>query len=457
MRRELKEELKKFRALHLCEVVIKAYEEKFGLFSQPDIEDYMFPERQLADLIKDKDDLALWFFFTCPGDKLIDSRRYYKQLGEFYLKNPNFFRLNDSVFKPDINSLLKNVNVANPNEFLRTINENSEDLIKKFKGNPLNTIKEGDYDSCVKNLRNFLGYGKGMASLYLVFLSRYGIKKTKNIAPKVDRHLLRISAGCSVFKVTKNLRVDEATEEVSRIYTEICKEKSFDGTLLDALTYVIGRKLCSKRNEVLCNVDCPLDYYCSKQLPKIDKKSAILCIEKRKNPQLFLSLSPKGRVWNPDIPISYLQEDIIIEKFREHAGELYKDLKEHKQEVILVEPDYKRFQGQKLRASANQNPLWYRNLINRNIISRKPREEHLNTLKAISNGSDKEFKRFNYKYHSVWRNLIFERLTECYEAVYMGDLKYNQPPDEEVAKYFNVKINVNRKFEVSQKDIDTLF
>lgn len=449
----MRPEIKKARALHICERVLDAYEEKFGLFSQPGIEKEMFPERQLADLIRDKGDLALWLFFTCPGDKLIDSMKYYKQLGEFYLKNPKFFRLNDLVFNPDIKSLLKNVDVANSNEFSRSINKNSEDLIKKFNGNPLNAIKDNDYSSCVKNLRNFLGYGKGMASLYLVFLSRYGVKQTKNITPKVDRHLLRISAGCGVFKVKRGLRVGKATEEVSRIYTEICKEKSFDGTLLDALTYVIGRKLCSERNGVSCKTNCPLDYYCSKQLPKINKKDATLYIKKT---QLFLNFSTERGLWDPNIPVSYWPEN-IREIFRDHAKLLYEDLKEHKQEVILVEPNYKRFQGQKLRVSTNQNPEWYKNLTNSNTTSYKPRGGHLNSLKSIFRGLDKEFKRYNYKYHSFWRNFIFERLTEGYEVVYMGDLKYNQQPNKEVIKYFNVKTDINKEPEVPENYIDTLF
>ena len=453
----MRRELKKSRVLHICERVLNAYEEKFGLFSQQGIEKEMLPEKQLAELIQNENDLALWFFFACPGDKQIDSMKYYKQLGEFYRKSPNFFKLNEinsSEFDSKIKSILENVNVANPPEFLRTIRENSKKLIEEFEGNPLKAIKNNNYDSCVKNLRNFLGYGKGMASLYLVFLSRYGVKKTKNIAPKVDRHLLRISAGCGVFEVTKNLRVDKATEEVSRIYTEICKENFFDGTLLDALTYVTGRKLCSKRNEFLCKVNCSLDYYCSKQLPKINKKNTTLQIEKKKANQQFLNFSIERGLWSPDIPISYWPEN-IREKFMDHAGELYKDLKEHKQKVILVEPDYKRFLGQKLRVSENKNPWWYRNLIDTNIISHKPREEHLDTLKAISNGLDKEFKRFNYKYHSIWRNFIFERLTESYEVVCMGDLKYNQPPYKEVVEYFGMNLDNGAK--ISENNIDTLF
>ena len=39
----------------------------------------------------------------------------------------------------------------------------------------------------------------------------------------------------------------------------------------------------------------------------------------------------------------------------------------------------------------------------------------------------------------------------------MGDLKDNRPPDEEVAKYFNVKIDINKEPEISENNIDTPF
>ena len=459
----MRQELKKSKVLHICERVLDAYEQRFGLFSKEGIEKKIFPEKQLAKLIKNKDDLALWFFFTCPGDKRINSIRYYEQLGKFYLKNPDFFNLNkinNSGSESNINSILDSVNITNHSEFLRTIHENSKKLTEKFDGNPLNAIRDNDYDSCVKNLTDFLGYGKEIASLYLVFLSRYGVKKTKNIAPKVDRHLLRISAGCGVFNVKKNLRVDKATKEVSRLYTEVCKKKSIDGTLLDALTYAIGNDLCSKKNEVLCMENCPLDYYCSKQLPKINKKDTTLYIEKKEKTQQFLNFSPKRGLWSPDIPVSYWPKN-IREKFMEHAGILYKDLKEHKLEVKLV----KISDGRKKRALQNENPSWYKKLIRWGVIKGSNRYKIVNALEAISKGEDNRFCRYMYKNQSILRNLIFERLTEGYifgESNAQSTLFSNEngipvPPDREVAEYFGVKTDINKKPEMSENYIDTPF
>jgi len=460
MRRELKERLRKFRALHLCEVVIKAYEEKFGLFSQSDIEDYMFPERQLADLIKDKDDLALWFFFTCPGDKLIDSRIYYKQLGEFYLKNPNFFRLNDSVFKPDINSLLENVNVRKPDEFSRAIYENSKELIERFNKNPLSILKSNDYEGCVKDIKKFFGYGKEIASLYLIFLKRYGIKTVKNLAPKIDRHFLRISAGCGVFKVKKGMRVDEATKKISELYTEICKENFLDAVILDPATYVIGKRLCSKKNEILCKMDCPLDYYCTKEIPKTNRKDTTLYIERKKANQQVFNFSPERGLWNPNIPVSYWPEN-IREKFMEHAGVLYRDLKEHKLEVKLV----KISDGRKKRALENENPSWYKKLIRWGVIKGSNRYKIVNALEAISKSEDNRFCRHMYKNQSIFRNLIFERLTEGYifeennaqPTLFSNENGIPVPPDREVAEYFGVKTDINKKPEILEKDMDIPF
>ncbi len=452
MRQELKWELKKSRVSHICNRVLDAYQEKFGLFSKEGIEKKIFPEKQLAKLIKNENDLALWFFFTCPGDKRINSIRYYEQLGKFYLKNTDFFRLNNPVFKPNITSFLRNVNIANRPEFSRTILENSKKLIENFEGNPLNIIKNNDYDTCVKNLTSFLGYGKEISSLYLVFLSRYGIKKTKNVAPKVDRHLLRISAGCGVFKVTKNLRISKATNEVSKLYTEVCKEKHIDGALLDALTYAIGNDLCSKKDDFLCMTNCPLDYYCNKQLPKINRKNTTLYIEKKEKTQQFLKFGQKNGLWSPDIPISYWPKN-IREKFMDHAKVLYIDLQENKYKSVLTQES----DGRKKREIETQNPEWYKNLIYSKIVDFKSRRENLKALERIMNGQDKEFKRRLNKNDSSFRDFIFERLTKGYETVYMGDLRYNSQPDEEVIEYFNLKKDINKEPEISENLIDIPF
>ena len=138
----------------------------------------------------------------------------------------------------------------------------------------------------------------------------------------------------------------------------------------------------------------------------------------------------------------------------EHAGVLYKDLKEHKLEVKLV----KISDGRKKRALENENPSWYKKLIRWGVIKGSNRYKIVNALEAISKSEDNRFCRHMYKNQSILRELIFERLTEGYifkEINVQQDLFSNEegipvPPDKEVAKYFNVKININKEPEIPE-------
>ena len=80
----------------------------------------------------------------------------------------------------------------------------------------------------------------------------------------------------------------------------------------------------------------------------------------------------------------------------------------------------------------------------------------MNALEAISKSEDNRFCRHIYKNQSILRNLIFERLTEGYifeESNAQPTLFSNEngipvPPDREVAEYFGVKTDINKKPEI---------
>ncbi len=289
-------ELNEKRAVELCQIVLDAYEKKKGIFSQKDIEKRMLPEKRLVDVIEYKERVAKWFFFTTPGDKLIDSTTYYKQLKEFYLDNPTFFDNrsleNERIFNAQLNNeFLNKVKVAIPLAFGEFTVKNAQKLLADFKGNPLNALTSDDFKQSVKDLKQFMGYGTGESTLYLIFLTRYKIKETKDLAPKVDRHFVKISAGCGVFEAASGLRTDKAAEKLSRLYKKICDEHKFNAVLLDPTVWIIGHDLCSKNNSGVCRLYCPLDDYCDKDLPRITRKARLHKKEYNKRDQLALTLS----------------------------------------------------------------------------------------------------------------------------------------------------------------------
>jgi len=92
------------RAIQVCEKVISTIKEKKYLFSNPKIFEYMNPESKLLTAInsnkkEDKEKKALWLFMFLHGDKRIKSSKYYSQLRDFYLDNPNFFNLENFMKK----------------------------------------------------------------------------------------------------------------------------------------------------------------------------------------------------------------------------------------------------------------------------------------------------------------------------------------------------------------------
>lgn len=272
--------LNKKKAIEICKAVLHAYQNKGKFFAHPNIEGRMLPEKQLVSVLPEEKK-PIWLFFSCLGDKLVDSTDYYRQFRDFYKEKPDFFYLTNLKDKPLFshrleNELLRMVNLAMPDDFIHFAVSNGEKLAFQFNGNPLNSLKNDDFKSNVNSLKKFLGYGTGLSTLYLIFLDRYGIKKTKYLVPKIDRHMLKISVGCGIASIKEGTRADSLTEKLSRLYEEVCNENGFDALLLDPTMWAIGHELCSKNDLAFCRTLCPLDNYCNKKLPRIKRNNTRL-------------------------------------------------------------------------------------------------------------------------------------------------------------------------------------
>lgn len=268
--------LSKERAAKVSKAVINAYENKEKLFSHTVIEELMFPEKQLVSVLP-KEKRALWLFFSCLGDRLVDSANYYKQFSDFYISHDNFFEVdnlnNRNLFLKGLEEeFFQKVQVAMPFDFSRFAASNAEKLANNFGGNPLNSLKGNDFKNSVKDLKQFKGYGTGLASLYLIFLDRYRIRKTIGLAPKVDRHLLRVSCGCGIAQIEEGARADKLAEKLSKLYEEVCSENNINAVDLDPTIWVIGKEVCSRKDISYCRLLCPVDDYCNKKLPQINRR-----------------------------------------------------------------------------------------------------------------------------------------------------------------------------------------
>lgn len=134
--------------------------------------------------------------------------------------------------------------------------------------------------------------------------------------------------------------------------------------------------------------------------------------------------------WNPNLPLSTLPEE-IRNFFTKEAEFLYNDLRENKQNVVLVPAPFPYEDRNKIRVADSFPPDWYSGLYY--SLSRN-RHRTLQALLRIANSKDGEFKKHHYKADVTLRHLIFDRLTCGYE-----DFGKSVPPNKKVKEYFTAK------------------
>lgn len=151
-----------------------------------------------------------------------------------------------------------------------------------------------------------------------------------------------------------------------------------------------------------------------------------------KNHQLILFIMD----WSPDRPINELSEN-IRRFYIENAKFLYNDLKSNRLEVILIPAPKPMHRSHMIRAVQNQNPEWYRDLYW--SIPHFRRDRSLRALDRIRKQEDRLFRVLPFKYDSIYRELIHNRLIEGFR-----ENGYVTPPNNEVRKYFGFRTNFYR-------------
>lgn len=136
-------------------------------------------------------------------------------------------------------------------------------------------------------------------------------------------------------------------------------------------------------------------------------------------------------MWNPEIPIKYL-EPKIAGIFSREADFLYEELIFQKLEVELSRAPDQKFPNHKIRRAISHNPAWYSELYHsKNHIKRKSCEK---SLDRIRNYKDGFFTDPKYIYDLRFREMIFEKL---YNGINYLNLKFES--NEEVREYFDYK------------------
>jgi len=144
--------------------------------------------------------------------------------------------------------------------------------------------------------------------------------------------------------------------------------------------------------------------------------------------------------WNPNKPvISY--DPNISTYFSLDAFFLLYELKENKLHVVLTPAPEPKHDNHMVRTVESSNPEWYSVLHEQYQYFR--RERVVCALQRISKFKDRPYReydypvpdrfRIKYKYDSVLRELIFERLIKGYDCQGI-----EIPPNKEVSNYFGL-------------------
>ena len=139
-------------------------------------------------------------------------------------------------------------------------------------------------------------------------------------------------------------------------------------------------------------------------------------------------------LWDPEKRLTYLPEEIRA-VLREEAGYLHHELEMKRLRVILIPAPDPRHYNHRIRAVETKNPPWY----SRMYCERAPvrRDLSLPALERIAYGEDKDFIPGNhkYRYDTLYRHLIFERLTEGYIIEEAGPV----PPNTRICTFFELE------------------
>ena len=151
-------------------------------------------------------------------------------------------------------------------------------------------------------------------------------------------------------------------------------------------------------------------------------------------------------IWDEYQPTSLLPT-LVSSVFSKQARFLYDDLAANKLHVVLVPAPDPRHYSHMIRRVETLNPEWYSDLYSENPHFRRDRS--FSALERIMGKEDQAFMytdpgavKYKFHYDSVYRKLIFDRLTEGYS--YEG---HEFAPNRGVCAYFGLKVRTTSRDE----------
>lgn len=240
--------------------LVLAYREKTYPFSLPDVHPPQIDANLPKTLVRGSRDHALWLFKLCYYMRGgVDSNTAAKLMARLYDEHaPALFdpRRAMELSPPIIAAILRSYGLGiNSEQHGRFWVANSAELVKYWKGNPVNVLLDvTDYEvACKRIIRNgdnrgFHGFREKMVSMLIYFLVE-GQFLDEHVFPiPVDFHVCRVVIANRLISIEgdqpSSWYIPPILSEIRKLFTEFCRrhgERAVD--VCDAV-WLLSRTLC---------------------------------------------------------------------------------------------------------------------------------------------------------------------------------------------------------------------
>ena len=187
------------------------------------------------------------------------------------------------------------------NDYPASLLYNNQLMVNEFGGYARNIVDGMSVEEARKRLMGFKGFGTGIANLFILYCTDRKIASVQDVdrsRVKVDVHKTRIPANTDAVNLSNGrVRRGILTKPLEEAYLAVCKEHGLDAGKLDSALWIIGAKVCARKDFGSCVSLCPLEELCTSRVLENKVTSEIMVydlegrrVETRKPTKVQLSL-----------------------------------------------------------------------------------------------------------------------------------------------------------------------
>lgn len=244
--------------------VHKAFNQHEGLLAETSD----LVENQIPDGVRPlSKEHALFLFYIVANDHGMKSSRLYAHAKFLFLECQDLFEPHEIIRNftdPEDPKLIeatgKYLGTRYPKETAKSWYLNSKELLKKYKGNPINLFQStSDARVLIKRIRDFRSYGPKIGGMLLRAAIGLGFSKVTGIEEvlvPVDIHDSRISFLTGILKTTSGseykLNYYAYVTQVQKMLLNTCNLLGLEWLDTDRALWLIGSRGCVNKRCILC-------------------------------------------------------------------------------------------------------------------------------------------------------------------------------------------------------------